>query len=419
MLIEIGLLNYMHLIFVILPIVIEIQNFLITLLNYESNLDKNNVYKIFKEYLSMGISGIIIHLIIKIYSKTTKEKENEKYKKAKKKELKMLEDSEKHGNKKINLFQTIELENIHKKRIEKRNKFLFLLLITYSHIFGCLIQYYFNVLKIEGSSTQLSKNISVLVLSIFLILFSIIFLRFSLHRHQFFSLLIIFICSIVFLSETLIYKDNASFIGAIYAFINLSMVGAFFCLYDVLGKKYLNIYIDGVYLFLFKIGLIGGISFLIYDIIAYLCNVDAKYQGVIRAFKEAEFLNFVIKFINSSIFDLGQWLIIYYFSPCHFIILKVLLEFAELIITLIKDENNENKYETGQKITFVILYPLLIFAILVFNEILIIRCGTLEYNTKKYILKREEIEGKLIGNLYGNDDDNGEDFNEDNKSNID
>ena len=206
-----------------------------------------------------------------------------------------------------------------------------------------------------------------------------------------------------FLSETLIYKDNASLIGAIYGFIRLSMIYFFFCLHDVLGKKYLNIYIDGIYLFLFKIGLIGGISFLIYDIIAYLCNVDAKYQGVIRAFKEAEFLNFVIKFINSSIFDLGQWLIIYYFSPCHFIILKVLLEFAELIITLIKNENNENKYETGQKITFVILYPLLIFAILVFNEILIIRCGTLEYNTKKYILKREEIDGEIRDTICSNE----------------
>ena len=277
MLIETGLLNYMHLLFIILPIVVEIQEFLISLLNYKSKLDKNTVYIIFNEYLSMGISGIIIHLIIKIYSKTTKEKENEKYKKAKKKELKMLEDTGKSGNQKINLFQTIELEDLHKKRIERRNKFFFLLIITYSHISGFLIQFYFDGLKIENSSPQLSKNISVLVLSIFFILFSIIFLRFSLHRHQFFSLLIIFICSIVFLSETLIYKDNASVKGALYAFIHLSMMDFFFCLYDVLGKKYLNMYIDGVYLFLFKIGLIGGISFLIYDNIAYFCNVDEKY----------------------------------------------------------------------------------------------------------------------------------------------
>ena len=43
----------------------------------------------------------------------------------------------------------------------------------------------------------------------------------------------------------------------------------FYCLVDVLGKKYLNKYLDGVYLFLFKWGIIISIPFLIYDLIAF------------------------------------------------------------------------------------------------------------------------------------------------------
>ena len=59
---------------------------------------------------------------------------------------------------------------------------------------------------------------------------------------------------------------------------------------------------------------------------------------------------------------------------------------------LIKDEKNEYSYEKGQIITLYILYPILLFSILVFNEIIILDFCGLSTNTKLYIQEREKRE---------------------------
>ena len=367
------------------------------------------MYLIFNEYLSMSISGITIHLLIKYCSKTRKQKENEQYHKEKIKELKALEDSATIGSKSMSQYQIMELSKVRKKRIGTRNQYLFLLLIAYIQLVGLIIEKYLIFLIITYSSAQLYKNVAFLVLSLLMILFSIIFLRFKLHRHQLFSLGIVFLCSFIFISQTIIYKDNVTFKDFILAFIRLLIIDFFYCLHDVLGKKYLNTYMDGVYLYMFKFSLIAGITLLIYDIFAYFINIDKKYHGIIIAITTYPFSFWLIMFIFTSIFDLGTWLIFYYFSPCHFIILKTLLELVDLIHILIKNEDNKDSYTQEQKITFFILYPVLIFGLLVFNEILILNFWTLQYNTKKYISKRELIERDIRNSLNSNDSQDIED----------
>ena len=401
MLIELGNLSYIHLIFIFVPIAYKIQNILVDY--YKLNKKPNPTYDIFNEYLCKSISGIMIHLIIKFLSKSTKEKENEQYHKEKKKELEALEDSEKNGDQKMSQYQIIELEKMNKKRIETRNKFFFIVLITYIQFFGFIIDDFLIDELIEYPSSQLLKNLSFLVLSLLFIVFSIIFLRFKLHRHQLFSLGIMLFCSIIFISQTIIYKENVTFLNFLSGFLRLFIICFFYCLHDVLGKKYLNTYMDGVYLFFFKIGLIGGIPLLIYDIIAYFINIDRKYQGIIIAIKTLPYWAWLIRFIFSSLFNLGTWLIIYYLSPCHFVIYKTLLEFVDIIHLLIKNEINEDSYTIEQKITFIILYPVLIFGMLIFNEILILNFWTLQYNTKKYISKRELIEREVRNSICSTD----------------
>ena len=383
MLIEFGLFKYIHLIVFFFPVITEIKKVIIT--TTEIN---NLLYKIFNEYLCMSFCGII-YLIIILFTKTSKEKENQTYNNKIKIQLDNLKNE--NDNQKINIFQKIELENLKKLRIEKRNKFFFTLLITVLQIGGMLIRNIFS----SKVNQYLLKNISFLSLSIFLIIFSIIFLGFSLYRHQYFSLGIIFVCLMIFIIESIIYKD-ISFIEFLYGFLYFSLYEVFFCSADVLGKKYLNTYTDSIYLYLFKIGINGFIPLLLYDIIAYFCELDDPYQGIIKTiiFK-LSILETFINFISALVFDVGLWLTIFYFSPCHIIIPIILLDFFKIIHELIKNEKNELTYEIGEIISFFILYPFLIIGLLVFNEIIILNFCTLNYNTKLYISKRERIESNL------------------------
>ena len=77
--------------------------------------------------------------------------------------------------------------------------------------------------------------------------------------------------------ESIFYHD-IKFLDIFKGIIYVFFYEAFFCLSDVLGKKYLNKYIDDIHLFLFKFGIIALVPFLIYDIIAYVSNADEKYH---------------------------------------------------------------------------------------------------------------------------------------------
>ena len=91
--------------------------------------------------------------------------------------------------------------------------------------------------------------------------------------------------------------------------------------------------------------------------------------------------------------EIGLWLTIYYFSPCHCIILGTLEDFLELIFAFL--DKNDKLYNIdikGQIITFCVLYPIIFFALLVFNEIIILNFCGLNKNTKIYIMKREKID---------------------------
>ena len=76
------------------------------------------------------------------------------------------------------------------------------------------------------------------------------------------------------------------------------------------------------------------------------------------------------------------------------------------ITTLINGNNTAKKEEI---ITYWILYPILPFAVLIFNEVLILKVCTLHYNTKKYIRERErddinEARESVISDLLFDDE---------------
>ena len=103
-------------------------------------------------------------------------------------------------------------------------------------------------------------------------------------------------------------------------------------------------------------------AYIIYDIIAYCCKLDIKYHGIIQTiFVDSEFWVFPLTLVFYILSEIGLWLTIYYFSPCHFIILEILEDFLELIFAFL--DKNDKLYNIdikGQIITFCVLY-LIIF----------------------------------------------------------
>ena len=85
-----------------------------------------------------------------------------------------------------------------------------------------------------------------------------------------------------------------------------------------------------------------------------------------------------------------MWLTIYYFSPCHYIIYESIANFLEIILAKVTEI--QGIFSKEEIITFYILYPILIFGTIVFNEIIILNFCGLNYNTKKEIMKREIID---------------------------
>ena len=279
-------------------------------------------------------------------------------------------------------------EEEQKKVEEKVDKLLYLIIISGLQIIPTALKFTFY----DKLKSPLTDNMSVLMESLFFIVFSTLFLGFSLYRHQYVSLLIIIICLITFYVQSLLQFEKIDIIYIFQSFLFAYTYETFYCISDVLGKKYLNLYMDGLYLFLFKIGIIGTISLLIIDTFAYF--FDLNFNGIIVMLGDLNISFFLFNILCYFIFDISLWLTIYYFSPCHYILLDTISNFIDVIFV-----SNDHLTKV-QRITFIILYPILFFAALVFNEIIILDFCGLSYNTQLFISER----GKAARNSYTDSD---------------
>ena len=277
----------------------------------------------------------------------------------------------------------IEIKNKQNKKDTKKIQNLYIILIS-----GFLfIAIGFKNLWREDLNKNLKYNIQNLFQIIFFIIFSMIFLNFTMYSHQIISVIIIGLCFLTFFIENIIYhqlKLSDILIDMVYYFC----VQFCYCLSDIFGKKYLNKFLDSLYLFLFKIGIIGLIPITIYGIFALFINIEGRYQ-VFKCFTEISFKYFFLEILFNCLFELGIWTTIYYLSPCHYIIYETV---ANILDLLLSNFEKDKKYYKGQQISFFILYPIISFAVLVFNEIIILNFWGLNYNTKMEIMEREKKE---------------------------
>ena len=401
MLITFGILNKKLLIPFIFPFFVKLRRFI---RDEEYKQIKNPFFKIFCSFLSYALCGFL-YLIVLCQSKNKKKLKNKnnvrnlskgfllvKVNTVKEKELIDLNELDSDKN-------PIENEEKKMKKLQRKKQFIFIIFISFLFLIASSIH---DIWKdLQKINIEYRQTLSILFELIFLTSFSIIFLKYQIYLHQKFSLFILVLCLITFFVESIIYNDD-TFSNIVRYFIYFFSSELFYCIGDVLGKKYLIKYFDNIYLFMFKIGIIGIIPILLYDGIVELFFNDenGKYHGIIAYFKilsesKGKIYLFLLDLFFGFIWQISLWLTIYYFSPLHFIILETLGEFIETTLNII-DHNlqpNRAEYKSEQIITFYIIYPIVIFIVLVFNEIIILNFCGLQYNTRYYIILRQKIDG--------------------------
>ena len=372
MFIEFSEFNLKLLFFLIYPIFITIQDY--TYASYIKHDKDNLLFTTFRYFLCYIFSGILL-LIFKFRTKRTHFRRESS--------LELSIENVKNNHKITSMSQVeIEQKLILKKKIIRSTLFLFLL--SAIGIFTIYAGYYFK--KKEYSNAKHSVR-TFFEITNFAVL-SYFILQQKLYKHHFISyglitiiLIIIFIISYTYLKKIL---------ESIIFYFLYELV---FALYDVLIKKYMNVFYKSPYFTMFWLGLISTIALLIYDAIAYFVNPDVS--GIIIGLKDnidniGDFFLFVLDLIIEYAWNLGIWLLIYYYTPCHYFISEFISEYFYYLSNVIKE--NDEFYSTKNGILFSICFLLIIIFSLVFNEVIILNFWRLDYNTNKRIYERQKYE---------------------------
>lgn len=390
MLIQFGLINYKLFIPFSFPIFVQLRRFV------RATGKISALFKMFSNFVSYVLAGILYYLL-EFISKSPEEPKTEKISITNEKQNFPLIITNEYNKEfiEVNREESISPIEIQQKKIERQkkiSKFLFLLKLSLLNLCANLLQYFFR----DKMIIYFRQSVDEFFQAFFLTAFSIIILKTKLYSHQFLSLIIITFCFFVLFIETICFDDEMTFFKV---FINVGFFAAlqfFYCLLDVMGKQFLDIFFESPYFLMFSVGVIDLILLLIIELLTiFVFPENWKIKGVIETFidifqNQKGYLKlYPLDLLFGFIWGVGLWLTIYYFTPTHFIILETLVEFIE---TTIKIFNVENYYNTFQKVSFYISYPLVIFSAMIYTEIIILNFMNLNYNTKFQINLREKVE---------------------------
>jgi hypothetical protein len=219
------------------------------------------------------------------------------------------------------------------------------------------------------------------------IILSYFILNQKLYKHNYVSAGIISIVLLILFIITTFYINSEDYFPSIL--IDLFFSVGYGC-YDILGKKYMNVFYKSPYFLLLTTGLISMILLLIVDIFIYFLDPDT--DGIIIGFKNnvfsvSKFFLFILDIIVEWIWNNGIWLTIYYLTPYHYFMSQYVSEYISYLIKA--NDSDKDFYSTNNIIIFSILFFINIFCCLVFNEVVIINFWKLDYNTAKRIRERE------------------------------
>ena len=375
MLREFSEFNFKLILFLIYPISIRIQDY-----SNEAYIkeDKDNIlFTTFRCYLSFIFSGVPL-LIFKLNTKKKKKKEGESS--PNKIEVE-------NGKNSMNILN-IQLKKY--ERIKLYKLILFLFLLSMIGLFSFYASYYFS----SSDYTYPKYSVRTFFQITHFFTLSYFLLKQKLFKHHFISYGCITIMLIIIFGVTFSYFKE--FLYAVIYFFVSEFVFAF---YDIFIKICMNKFYKTPYFIMFYVGIINTIVLLIYDIIAYFTNPDIS--GIIIGFKDniynaGDFFLMVLDLFFEYLWNLGIWILIYYFSPCHYFIADYASEYIYFILKRFKKK--DPFYLDNINFSVMIICGIIIFIFsLVFNEVIILNFLGLDFNTNKRIKERGNSE---IENLF-------------------
>ena len=163
--------------------------------------------------------------------------------------------------------------------------------------------------------------------------------------------------------------------------------------FDILGRKYMDIYFNTPYFLHLIIGVINLVLILIVEL--FINTLDLDINGVIIGFKNninsvAMIFNFILDIILQCLWTIGIRATVYYFTPCHFFISNYISEYIYYLMIALSVE--DDFYSTSNIVIFSIIFFINLFCCLIFNEVIILNFWKLDYNTRKRIQERQSAE---------------------------
>ena len=352
----------------------------------------NNIFKAFRYFFSYILTGIFL-IISKWKNRHIKSTTIENISKDKN-VIDISIDKEV-----VSIVETLGEKNEKKHKIK-----IILFLVGLSAI--AMFCYLYNSYLDKDEYKYAKPSVKIFFNIIDLTILSYFIINQKLYKHHFISLgvftvslIVIFIISFPFMSE--IWQS----------FLYLFFYSLFFCLYDVLKKKYMDVFYKSPYYMMFFVGLINSILLLIYEIFAY--NIDSDKSGIVIGFKKdikssGDFFMFILDSILQCICYLGLWLVIYYFTPSHCLISENISEYVNYITNII--DSDDEFYSAENSIIYSICNLFNFVGFLVFTEVIILNFCGLDFNTQKKILLREKIDSVELLNKANTTDSENEEF---------
>ena len=300
-----------------------------------------------------------------------------------------------HEQEKENIINNDIEITVEEEKKQKRKELIINILIL---IFLCGVSLAYNHFNFESYYDKKTIGLAYKIPEFFLLSFAILKYRYHIHHYITFGL-----NTLTFIAKYLlnIYLSNAqSCIGFHIWFYFLFSIT--YCLLLVLGKYYRDKYNKLPYFLMLIIGGVFGLILISIAICKYLVTSESQiFKGfdeniISRDSKKYIFL-FLAGIITQFIYNLGLWITVYYFTPCHTIISENMME----VYYYIYDYNNNKAYWIENNFYWNFwLMPLILvinlFCSLIFNEIIILKFCGLDFYTKIRIQERLKKESDLM-----------------------
>ena len=366
----------------------------------ENNKDEpiNFFFKLFVNFLSFFFNGIIIAIYL-IVDKITGKKNylfsDEIF------GINKKEEEGEYLSEKQKINNSTNKENSNKKSEVIKWLFISSVLYVISHILHTYIKTTTAYKSRGGALISISYLFRIIII---IILSNKLIKYIKIYKHHYVSIIVIFILILIINIYNLIFGEvKKEYKGSLKVFIENLFIS---CNY-VIGAVYLNkskgnvlllCFFTSILLFIFIIS-IHIINLMIHECnIGFLevanekdyCNIKNEFKNFYDDFDKFKNINTYFYLFLTFLKEINNWYIIYFFSPNHFAAISS-IEFFLISIIAISNVKGLPFYIASS--------ILIIFFIMVYNEMIILRFCGLEKNTKVEIYKRAKEENININSI--------------------